>query len=105
MLAVGAKPGEAFTPSSWERSAEALRFWPTEEWDEAVDVLERHLTETPEHAGTLYNLACAHARAGRPVDALDRLREASALEERFRELAQTDEDLASIRNDPGFPRA
>jgi len=105
VLAVGAKPGEAFTPSSWERSAEALRFWPTEEWDEAVDVLERHLTETPEHAGTLYNLACAHARAGRPVDALDRLREAIALEERFRELAQTDEDLASIRNDPGFPRA
>jgi len=103
ILAVGAKPGEAFTPSSWERSAEALRYWPTEEWDCAIEVLERHLAETPDHAGTLYNLACAHARAGRPVDALDRLREAVVLEDRFRELAQTDEDLASIRDDPGFP--
>ena len=103
ILVVGAKPGEAFTPSPWERSAEALRYWPTEEWDRAIEVLERHLAETPDNAGTLYNLACAHARAGRPVDALDRLRESVALEDRFRELAQTDEDLASIRDDPGFP--
>lgn len=105
VLAIGAKPGEAFTPSSWERSAEALRFWPSEDWNNAIEVLERHLAETPEHAGSLYNLACAHARAGRPVDALDRLREAITLEERFSELAQTDEDLASVREDPGFPRA
>ena len=41
ILAVGARPGEAFTPSGWERSAEALRFWPTEEWDRAIEVLER----------------------------------------------------------------
>ena len=49
ILAVGAKPGAAFTPSPWERSAEALRYWPTEEWDEAIAVLERHLAETPEN--------------------------------------------------------
>lgn len=105
VLAVGAKPGVAFTPSSWERSAEALRFWQTEEWDRAVEVLERHLAETPDEAGTLYNLACAHARAGRPVDALDRLRQAVALEQRFLEYARSDEDLASVRDDPSFPRA
>ena len=105
ILAIGAKRGEAFTPSPWERTAEALAFWPGEEWDKAIEVLERHLAETPDNAGTLYNLACALARAGRREEALARLSEAVAGEDRFLELAQTDDDLASIRDDPSFPRA
>ncbi len=105
ILAIGAKRGEAFTPSPWERTAEALAFWPGEEWDKAIEVLERHLAETPDNAGTLYNLACALSRAGRREEALARLREAVAGEDRFLELAQTDDDLASIRDDPSFPRS
>jgi tetratricopeptide (TPR) repeat protein len=104
ILVVGAKPGEAFTPSGWERSAEALQFWPTEEWDKAIEVLERHLGETPDHAGTYYNLACAHARAGRPEVALEHLGRAAELDARFAEYAQRDEDLVSIREESGFPR-
>ena len=104
ILAVGARPGEAFTPSGWERSAEALRFWPTEEWDRAIEVLERHLAETPDHAGTYYNLACAHARAGRPEVALERLSRAVELDARFAGYAQGDEDLAAIREESSFPR-
>ena len=65
ILAVGAKPGVAFTPSPWERTAEALRFWQTEEWDKAIAILEEHLAETPDSGVTVYNLACALARAGR----------------------------------------
>jgi tetratricopeptide (TPR) repeat protein len=105
VLAIGAKRGEAFTPSQWERSAEALRYWPTEEWDRAIEALERHLEDTPDHAGTHFNLACAHARAGRPAVALDHLRRAVELQASFAEYAQKDEDLASIRDDPSFPRA
>lgn len=105
VLAIGAKPGEVFTPSPWERTAEALAFWPDEEWDKAIEVLEGHLAETPDHGGTLYNLACALARAGRAEEALTRLHEAVALEDRFLEYAQTDEDLASIRDEPSFPKA
>jgi quercetin dioxygenase-like cupin family protein len=97
ILVVGAKPGEAFTPSTWERSAEALRFWPTEEWDRAVEVLEGHLVDTPDHAGTHYNLACAHARAGRPDVALEHARKAIELQESFAEYAAKDDDLVSIR--------
>ncbi len=104
VLAVGAKPGEAFSPSDWERSSEALRFWPTEAWDKAIEVLEGHLAKTPDHAGTHYNLACAHARAGHPQEALDYLRRAVELQKSFLEYAQTDDDLASIRDDPAFPR-
>jgi tetratricopeptide (TPR) repeat protein len=104
VLAVGARPGVVFSPSPWERTAEALAFWPGEEWDKAIEVLEGHLAETPDNGGTLYNLACALARAGRSEEALARLDEAIALEDRFRAFAQTDEDLASIRDDPSFPR-
>jgi quercetin dioxygenase-like cupin family protein len=103
VLVVGAKRGEAFTPSQWERSAQALRFWPTEEWDRAIDVLEAHLAETPDNAGVHYNLACANARAGRSDVALDHLAQAVALQESFAEYAQADADLASIRDDERFP--
>ena len=103
VLAVGAKRGQAFTPSSWERSATALRFWPTEEWDRAIEVLESHLAETPDHAGTHYNRACAHARAGRPDVALEHLERAVALDARFAEYAPKDDDFASIRDNERFP--
>ena len=103
ILAVGAKPGVAFTPSSWERSAEALRYWPTEEGDKAIAVLEEHLAETPENGGVHYNLACAKARAGRADEAIADLRRAVELQPSFARYAQADDDLASIRDDPGFP--
>lgn len=103
VLAVGAKRGEAFTPSSWERSAEALRYWPTEEWDEAIAVLERHLAETPDNGGVHYNLACAKARAGRADEALEHLSRAVELQASFAGYAQSDEDLVSIRDHEGFP--
>ena len=103
ILAVGAKPGVAFTPSSWERSAEALRYWPPEEWDKAIAVLEEHLAETPENGGVHYNLACAKARAGRADEAIADLRRAVELQPSFARYAQADDDLASIRDDPGFP--
>lgn len=104
ILAVGAKPGEAFAPSRWERSAEALRHWPTEEWDKAIAVLERHLDETPDDAGVLYNLACAKARAGRADEALADLRRAVELRASLGRSAHADDDLASLRDDPAFPR-
>ena len=105
VLVVGAKRGEVFHPSPWERTSEALRYWPTEEWDKAIEVLEGHLVERPDNAGTLYNLACANARAGRSDVALDHLRRAVELDPRFAEYAQSDDDLAPIRDDPGFPPA
>jgi tetratricopeptide (TPR) repeat protein len=103
VLAIGAQPGAAFEVSPWERSAAALRFWKTGEWDRAIEVLSAELADRPDSAGTLYNLACAEARAGRADDALFHLRRALELDGRFREAAAGDPDFDSIRPDPRFP--
>lgn len=103
ILALGGRRGEAFEVSPWERSAEALRFWPTGDWERAIAVLLRQHVEHPENAGVLYNLSCAEAQFGRHDEALDHLRQAVALEPRFLENARADDDLASIRDDERFP--
>jgi tetratricopeptide (TPR) repeat protein len=103
VLVIGGRRGEAFEVSSWERSAEALRFWPTEEWERAIAILQREHVERPENAGVLYNLACAEARLGRTDDALEHLLLATELEPRFLENAKDDSDLVSLRDDERFP--
>ncbi len=103
VLVVGGRPGAAFSVSPWERSAEALRFWTTGEWDRAIDVLKAQLAEAPANANVLYNLACAESRGGYTGAAIYHLQEAVALEPRFGTLAQTDGDLKAIRGDERFP--
>ncbi len=105
ILVIGGRPGSAFTISPWERSAEALRFWTTGEWDRAIDVLSVQLAEDPGNANVLYNLACAECRGGRPEAALKHLVEAVELDPRFRKNAHGDPDLAAIREDYRFPDA
>jgi hypothetical protein len=105
VLAVGAKRGEAFTISPWEAAADALRFWPTEEWDKAIEVLSERHSQLPDQASVVYNLACAESRAGRTDDALAHLAEAVALQSSFAATAQDDPDFAAIRGDSRFPEA
>jgi tetratricopeptide (TPR) repeat protein len=103
ILVIGGRPGSAFTVSPWERSAEALRFWTTGEWDRAIEVLSTQLGEDPDNANVLYNLACAESRAGRSGDAIEHLLLAIALEPQFARNAGSDPDLAAIRDDDRFP--
>jgi hypothetical protein len=104
VLVVGGKRGEAFTVSPWEVSADAFRFWETEEWDRAIELLSQRHVEYPDHGGVAYNLACAESRAGRKDDALAHLAVAIALQPNLAATARDDPDLASIRNDPRFPQ-
>jgi tetratricopeptide (TPR) repeat protein len=101
VLAVGAKPGEVFSPSKWERSAPAFGFFATEDYDKAYEVLAEAHREDPDDAGVLYNLSCAESRLGRADDALAHL-EQSFSQDRFREAAKTDPDFDPIREDPRF---
>ena len=104
VLAVGGKPGAPHEISTWEYVFAASPDVQAGRWDEARRVMEEGLDAKPGNAAMLYNLACLEARAGENEAALDRLVAAVGANERFREIAQTDEDFVSIRDDPRFPR-
>jgi tetratricopeptide (TPR) repeat protein len=105
VLAFGGKPGAAHEVSAWEAMFLAVPAMREERWDEAILIHEEALAEKPEHPALLYNLACMEARGGRPADALGHLRRAVELEPKWAAHAAKDGDFASIRDDPGFPRA
>lgn len=102
VLVIGARPGEAFQPSQWERSAPALGFFATKEYDKAFEFLSKAREETPDDAGILYNLACAESLLARTDDAIGHLRESIANDDSFREVAQKDSDFDPIREDARF---
>ena len=102
ILAIGAKRGEVFVPSPWERSAPAFPFFASKEYDKAIEVLEAAHAEFPDDTTVLYNLACAESMSGRTDEALDHLRQSVEGGERFRELAKTDTDFDPIRDEPDF---
>jgi quercetin dioxygenase-like cupin family protein len=102
VLAVGGRPGEAFTPSTWERSAPALAFFATREYGKAEEALREAHEEFPDDPAVLYNLACAESLLGRADEAIDHLGQSIAIDESFREFAQTDSDFDPIRDDPRF---
>ena len=102
ILAVGATPGQVFTPSEWERSAPALGYFATREYDKAYELLSEAHREFPEDAAVLFNLACSESLLGRTHDAIEHLELAVASDDGFRELADKDADFDPIRDDPRF---
>jgi quercetin dioxygenase-like cupin family protein len=102
ILAIGAKRGEVFTPSTWERLLPAFRFFASEEYDKAAETLEATLEEFPDDPGVLYNLACAESMLGRGDEAIEHLRRSAEQSERHRDAARTDTDLDAIRDRPEF---
>jgi tetratricopeptide (TPR) repeat protein len=103
VLAVGGKPGQPHEVSSWEYEFLAIPHMRAGRYDEARRILHEALDGRPGNPSTLYNLACTEALAGEGDKALELLGEAVAGDARYREYAQTDEDFASIRDDPRFP--
>ena len=98
VLAVGGKPGEAYSPSPWEWYFYAERYRPTEDWDAAVAYLGEGLGRYPDHPGLLYSLACFEALAGHHEAAIDHVRRSLELDPRRKDWALQDDDLASIRD-------
>jgi tetratricopeptide (TPR) repeat protein len=104
VLAVGGKPGEPHEVSAWEYTFSASPHLRAGRFDDARRVLHEGLEDKPGSPPILYDLACVEALAGERDGALELLNEAVTGDERFRKYAETDEDLASIRDDPRFPR-
>jgi len=103
ILVVGGVPGQAYRASPWEVSARAMPAFASGDFERAAQILGDILEAYPGNTMILYNLACAEARMGRRAEALAHLAEAAENPD-LRELAQTDDDLESIRDDPAFPR-
>jgi hypothetical protein len=102
VLAIGGVPG-VHDVSAWEYYFPALPYLESGDWDTARRLLEDGLAEKDSSA-LHYRLACLEARAGNRERALDELAVAVAGGQRFRDAAATDEDLASLRDEPRFPR-
>ena len=102
VLAIGGMPG-AHEISAWEYIFPSLPARNAEDWDTARGILEDALAQADLPA-IHYHLACVEARAGNRERALDELRVAVERRPRLLAPAQEDEDFASIRDDPRFPR-
>ncbi len=81
------------------------RLWRAEAWKRAAVSLELAAAIKPDRQRVLYDLACAHALAGkkaRAVDALER-----AVEAGFADLEhlESDSDLEAVRGEAGYRRA
>ena len=105
VLAVGGKPGEAYKPSVWEYWFAATPLSQAGDHEAAIETVKAGFAEYPEQRMLYYQLACYEALAGRTDEALEHLNKAVVQSEKLREWAQTDEDFASIRDDPRFPAA
>jgi tetratricopeptide (TPR) repeat protein len=102
VLVVGGTPGEAYSVSPWEAAGDAYPHWEKGDHAKAVEILRSVVDEHPDAGIVLYNLACAEVLAGEPETALEHLRRAIELEERFRESARTDEDFDAVRDRAEF---
>jgi tetratricopeptide (TPR) repeat protein len=98
IVTIGAKPGDAFEVMSWETTAEMWPLYESGDYEGAAAILRESLQAKPD-PGVYYNLACMEALLGHPDEAVEHLRRAID-EPRFRELAASDSDLESIRDDP-----
>jgi tetratricopeptide (TPR) repeat protein len=104
VLAIGGRVGEPYEVSPWEYYFGGHRLRLQGQPGEELALLDEGLERYPEHGSMLYAKACALAVAGRREEALEFLERSIAQDERARAWAADDEDFASLRDDPRFPR-
>jgi tetratricopeptide (TPR) repeat protein len=102
IIALGGTPGQAYEPDGWELWAPLNPLYEAGEYAEAADRGRALLEASPQYAGLFYNVACCESLAGRTADALDHLRRAVEMSERFRAYAKDDSDFDPIRDEPAF---
>ncbi|HEV2902089.1 MAG TPA: cupin domain-containing protein [Gaiellaceae bacterium] len=102
VLVVGGTPGKAYEVSAWEEAGDAYPLWEDGKHEQAKEILSSVAEKHPEAGIVLYNLACVEAILGEAEPALEHLRRSIELEERFRELARTDEDFGAVRDRTEF---
>ena len=96
VLAVGARPGEAYRPRGWELNADLLHLFDEGRFAEVKERILAALDTYEDGGGPLYNLACAEAQLGELDAAREHLAQAVAERPEFAEAAREDSDLAPL---------
>ena len=73
-----------------------------QDYARAIEEYDRAIALNPEDATPYYNKACAYALMGNPKDACQWLDKAIEFDEKYREMAHTDDDFDPIRDDETF---
>jgi tetratricopeptide (TPR) repeat protein len=102
ILALGGTPGKAYDAVGWELWAPLRPLYEAGEYAEVVDRGRTLVEAHPQYALLFYNLACCESLVGQTADAIDHLRRAIDMSERFRPFAQGDSDFDPIRDEPAF---
>jgi hypothetical protein len=102
VLTVGARPGHAYAPRAWETNVDVFPLFEAGKFEEAKRLLVDALGHCEDQGTLLYNLACAEARLGNADAAFDHLRVAIEHRPDLAAGAVSDDDLASLRDDPRF---
>ncbi len=103
IVVVGGKPGAGLPVSPYEHWYAAEPAYAAGDYDEAIAIASQGLADAPDHPVIHYQLACYHALAGRPDEAVAALRVAFTGDGRTRQWAAGDADLDSIRDRPDYP--
>lgn len=102
IIALGGTPGEAYEPNGWVLWAPLRPLYEKGEHAEVADRARALVEAHPQYADLFYNLACCESLSGRTTDAIEHLRRAIEMSERFRPYAKDDSDFDAIRDEPAF---
>jgi tetratricopeptide (TPR) repeat protein len=103
VLALGARPGEAFEPSAWETFFTAYAYAELGDTERGHRLLRDAVEREPDRGVFRYHLACFESRAGDREAALHELGRAVELQPEIATWAAQDPDFDPIRDDPRFP--
>ena len=97
VIVIGGEPGAALPVSAWEHYYAAQPAYAAGDYQKAIAIASEGLRDWPDHGPLNHQLACFHALAGHLDEARAHLEVALANDERAREWAADDEDLAALR--------
>jgi hypothetical protein len=103
VFVIGGPPGAALPVSPFEHWYAAEPAYLAGDYDRAYETASAGLADQPEHPTLNYQLACYRALAGDADGALRHIQTAAAANPEVLEWAADDDDLASIRDLPGYP--
>jgi len=110
VLVLGATPGAAYQAidwgGAWKFHSASMTAYGEQRYGDAVAAVREGLALMPDHPGLHFNYACFATLDGDTSDeTFGHLRRSVELFAPFREQARTDEDFASVRDDPRFEEA